>query len=373
VTARTDARRIFSKPENPSADMPFAEPPRSTALTGARTALRTLGFRSLGLRTHALSTLALGVFLAGCTLEDRGATATDPLSSGGWSEGRLNDVSGVTWLEGELFLSVQDGKGPDAPRVTLLRNPTDRSGLMHQTLALPWPASDLPNGAPGGIAWDLESVARIPGTNRILLAESGDNGRGSQRLFLVEVTVSPDGTGATLALIETVPWPVSVFNVEATAVARVNDGYVFLYTERSQGEVATDVRWASVSFDPLSFGDFDGIPVSVPTTLGLNRPIVALEVTESGVILGAGSYDPDEDGGPFNSAVFRLGTLEAHADHPSGARLSLYPTPMVLGEMNGLKIEGIAVRERGNGAPFELFYGTDDEFYGGILRPLFPR
>jgi hypothetical protein len=299
----------------------------------------------------------------------------------------MNDVSGVAWVEDDLFLTVQDAKGPEWPRITLVRAAVDRSGVLHRVLDLPWPDSisvEL-TGRDGavtletrpGIAWDLESVARIPGTNQYLLAESGDNARGSRRIFLVEFEISgvgPDGApDPRLTLLEIIDWPAPIFNVEATAVVGVEGGLlVFLYAERSQGSPHTDVHWASLTLDPVAFGPFSSERFTVPVGLGMNRPIVALDVTAAGEIIAAAAYDPDEDDGPFTSAVYRIGTVGADTSHPSGARVRLLSAPALLGEMNGLKIEGVAVRER-PGHPLEIFYGTDDEYFGGILRVVFPR
>ena len=41
-----------------------------------------------------------------------------------------------------------------------------------------------------------------------------------------------------------------------------------------------------------------------------------------------------------------------------------------MARMDGLKVEGLAVRETGGAASF--FIGSDDESYGGAIRPLSP-
>ena len=72
---------------------------------------------------------------------------------------------------------------------------------------------------------------------------------------------------------------------------------------------------------------------------------------------------PNPDIGPFRSAVFKIGTVDAF-----GVVLDTEPT--VHAVVDGFKVESVAVRENGNGV--ELFIGTDDEDYGGTLRPLPP-
>jgi hypothetical protein len=42
--------------------------------------------------------------------------------------------------------------------------------------------------------------------------------------------------------------------------------------------------------------------------------------------------------------------------------------PSILAIVDGLKIESVTVRENGNGV--EIFIGTDDENFGGILRQI---
>jgi hypothetical protein len=270
----------------------------------------------------------------------------------------LRDLSGLAWVAGDVFVTVHDAKRADYPRVTLVETPTAHGGIRVRHLDVDWPEAE------GGIAFDLESVTRIPGTDLYLLAESGDNGRGPQRLFLVHLTL--DG----IDLLETVSWPVSVFNVEATAVVEVEGALYFLYAERSQGEPVTRLRWAPMQLDPLRFGDFEEVEVGVPSDEGMNRPIVDLAIAADGTIYAAASYDPDVDTGPYTSGIFRVGRLAVAAGaEASRATVQRDTNPQWMALTNGLKIEGLAIRE-GEGYARTLFYGTDDEYYGGILRPV---
>ena len=73
--------------------------------------------------------------------------------------------------------------------------------------------------------------------------ESGDNGNPRfQRIFKARVEDN------RVRIIDVTPWPVSIHNVEATAVAALGDRFVFLFAERAQNLSSTDLRWAV--FDP---------------------------------------------------------------------------------------------------------------------------
>lgn len=311
------------------------------------------GLRAMPMPLGALSFLLL---LTGCEAVQRPASAPTP---DGWTATTpLRDLSGLAWVEGDVFVTVHDVKSADYPRVTLVQTPSAHGGLRVRHLEVAWPEAE------GGMSHDLESVARIPGTDQYILAESGDNDRGSKRLFLVSISLD-DG----LELLETVSWPAEVFNVEATAVAELEGHYYFLYAERSQGAESTLLRWAPMTRSPLSFGDFSEVPVRLPTNAGMNRPVVDLAVAANGEIFAAASYDPDVDVGPYNSGIFRVGELVSVSDGSGGAQVVLGADPEWLALANGLKIEGLAVREA-PGVSRGLFYATDDEYYGGILRPV---
>ena len=98
---------------------------------------------------------------------------------------------------------------------------------------------------------------------------------------------------------------------------------------------------------------------SLPHSMGrLNRPIVGLDVGADEVFAVA-SYDDDDDFGPFRSAVFRIGRIEGR-----GAKVYREPAQVTLQE--GFKVEAVA-----RAVDYNLtFFGTDDENFGGVLRPL---
>ena len=271
----------------------------------------------------------------------------------------LPDLSGLAWVEDDLFLGVHDAKPsarkPESPRISLVRLPrSKREGVSWEPLMLAVPGA-------GGPISDLESVSRLPGGQGFLLAESGQGGRKARRLFLATVS------NGKWTLEAQAHWPVPVTNVEATEVVEVGGQLLFLYAERADGHGETLLRWAPISLTPLQFGAFREVVYRSSDPVGEGaRPIAALAADAQGTLYGASTQDSGNDDGPFRSVVWRIGRISRGADGQPQVDLS---APTRLATLDGLKVESLAVREsRKHGT--QLFIGTDDENYGGILRPL---
>lgn len=274
----------------------------------------------------------------------------------------LPDLSGMAWLGGDQFLAVHDAKidGESGnPRASLISLPLDPQGIVWKPQALCFP---------GLQSNDLESAARIPGTKDILLAESGDNlgDPGFQRIFKARVE------GTQMQIIDVVPWPVPVSNVEATAVGALGNRFVFLYAERAENLPSTNVRWALFDPETLSFDSFRSVAFSNPDLTEFNRPLVAMDLDSTGRIYISSTFDaedaglPNPDNGPFSSAVFCIGQLREVDGEPE---VFLFDTPRLEGTLQGFKVESLAVRE-GDAYGFQIFVGTDDENFGATMRLL---
>ncbi|TRT89903.1 MAG: hypothetical protein EWV82_00870 [Microcystis aeruginosa Ma_AC_P_19900807_S299] len=250
----------------------------------------------------------------------------------------LPDLSGLAWVEADIFLGVHDAKNkgknsdPSQPRLSLLQLPTQEKPLLWQVLRVDWPN-------PEGLSNDLESITSIPKTNLFLLAESGGE-KPFQRLFLIAYNQQK------VKIVEQINWPIPVKNVEAIAVSRQGDRYLFIYAERADSQESTKIRWTDISFNPLKFGEFQSVTFRSP----------------QGNIYIASAYDPDS-AGVFRSAVYRIGQVTADNS------LIIAPNPQKIAEIDGSKVEAVTTRESPRGK-IEVFIGTDDENYGGFLRPL---
>ena len=279
---------------------------------------------------------------------------------------KLLDLSGLAWIGGDHFLAVSDAKSPgenDLNRVCLLTLPDSLDGLGFESVTLRYS---------GGPSSDFESAARIPGRPLVLLVESADDNGPFQRLFLAH-------TGYPRPwLVDMTEWGTftDVFNVESTAVASTSNGFKFIWAERNSGAQSTLIKWTDLTLAPLEIG---GVVESVVFTLPdflvnengnplFTRSIVGLEVDSAGNIYSVAAFDPEgtvenPDNGPFRSAVLRIGQVTSDG-------VVLDETPSILAMVEGLKIESVAIRETDNGV--EIFVGTDDENFGGILRQLPP-
>ena len=272
----------------------------------------------------------------------------------------LPDLSGLAWIEDDLFVAVHDAKNPeenDWPRASLLSLARSLDGILWKPLRLNWPR-------PQGQSSDLESVARIPGTRDLLVVESGDDGGAFRRIFLVNFQ---QHRSQIVAFIE---WPGLIQNVEGTAVARLGKRLIFIYAERAHGQPSTQIRWADLDLEPLGIGAFNAMTFTSPDPTGPNaRPVAALEVDSMGRLYGVSAFDPGDDNGPFRSVVWRLGQVKLDAG--GNPQVVLDAQPLRVATLDGLKVESVAVREQADGK-VEIFVGTDDENYGGTMRMIPP-
>ena len=265
----------------------------------------------------------------------------------------------MAWIEGDLFLGIHDAKrNPekfDWPRVSIVRLPkSELQGVTWRPLDLKFPGRE-------GTSSDLESACRIPGGKAFLFAESGQEGRRDRRIFYAEYA------NGTLTIRSHFVWPVDITNVEATEVCRVGDQLVFLYAERAGSQPSTKLRWAPLSLSPLKIGTFEEIVYKSVDPAGKGaRPIVALDVDSDGLIYIVSAYDSGNDDGPYRSVVWRIGRMIAATDGHPQVELG---ENVRLADLDGLKVESIAIRELKAGSK-QIYIGTDDEHYGGVIRLL---
>lgn len=271
----------------------------------------------------------------------------------------LPDMSGLAWIEGDHFLAVHDSKNPDEngrPRVSLVWLPKSPEGIFWQPLEVDW-------RSPLGLSNDLESIARIPSTQQFLLIESGEKsfaGQQCKRIFLAELH------GQSLKILSVGSLP-AVRNIEGATVARLGRRLFFIFAERADHRPHTEIQWAELQLAPLQLGSLQRARFTPAGFTGRNwRPVSAIESDSQGRLYVATAFDTDDDNGPFRSVIWRAGQIRL--EKGGRCQVILQAAPERLAILDGLKVEGLAIRE--TTGRLELFAGTDDENYGATIRPI---
>ena len=270
-------------------------------------------------------------------------------------------VSGIAVLEDGEILSVHDVKPASNEETTawlgLFRLPKSNGGyLTWENLKVDFSTLVPPPK-------DLESISPIPGTNSLLIAESGALGANHRRIF--KISKAGDGWRVTKNLVW--PWPVK--NVEGMEVCKKNDTYFFASAERSQGLTSVEITWSVLNIQNFQIGTVQRTQYT-PPNLDYDkgyRLISSLACDTHGTLWGASAYDPRDDSGPFKSVIFEIGRFSDSDPLPS-FRLSASKRYLTL---PGFKVEGLSIDK--NSAHLEvplIFIATDDEGMGGALRKL---
>lgn len=226
------------------------------------------------------------------------------------------------------WVVVRDNKAAGQNRVALLSD-------TGQVTPLAWP---------GTMPQDLESLARVPGGTQYAALTSTGHGTvftlGSSWITVVRAFTVPRGGS----------------NIEGFALTRSGTTTLALWAVR--GSTTSPATLYAATFNPATgaFGTVTSGRVSVPYPTTNVRPVSDLTVVAGRVI--ASSASDNGDNGPFDSAVYDVGSVSLKSGRPV---LSL-GAPVTLGTYPGHKVEGIAC----SGSTGLL--GTDDEKLGGWVR-----
>lgn len=268
----------------------------------------------------------------------------------------LPDLSGLVWLKDDQFLGVHDSKNlkNDQPRVSLITLPQSAQGVRWKPLKIDWKSV-------GGMAIDLESITRIPETDLYILAESSNCQEYRGRLFLMQFKNS------ILQPLAVTNWPETIENIEAIATTKIDNQLYFFYAERGAEKPNTNICWTTLSLEPFKIGDCHATKFNTPDSTPNIRHISDMTINGSKNIYISSAFDPNQDNGPFKSSVWKIGKIELNQNNlPS---INLATKPEAIAKIDGFKVESLAIRSIEN-QPQEIFIGTDDENYGGVIRLL---
>ena len=279
--------------------------------------------------------------------------------------------SGMEQLTDSTYLVVYDlKKHKDGVRIGWI-TVTDESIEVVPILVPSWGDEVIAN--------DLESVCAVPGKNdEFLMAESGNWQGELGRIFHIKVDFGKR-TGKVLGTFKYPFLHRNDFGIEGDqyegmhCLPYAKNERIIVLAERGGSEFSPSgvIRWCiwDMKKETLNIeaNGLKGIPVNAPghwTDEKTKRSITDMYVDKNGTIWASASEDQG-DAGPFYSVIYPLGKInEMKPDMP----VTVFDFLAVGREVNGLKIEALSGPKKGIQCTHT--FGTEDEIYGGVFRPI---
>ncbi|PIF00651.1 MAG: hypothetical protein CR994_04635 [Maribacter sp.] len=231
-----------------------------------------------------------------------------------------------------------------------------------------------------GISSDLESICAIPDKdNEYLIAESGNWQGKLGRIFHIKVDtleLSANVLGSVkIPMLYRNDFDLTGDQYEAISCLPYGKNKRIVILGKRGGSKKTPngiVRWGVLNIQEHSFkmdGEgIIGIPVNVPgnwTNTATKRSITDFHLDQEGIIWASASEDLG-DTGPFYSIIYKLGrTNPLDKEKP----FTIFKDINIAKDVNGFKIEALS-------GPCKNIlgthsFGTEDEIYGGVWRPIY--
>lgn len=230
-----------------------------------------------------------------------------------------------------------------------------------------------------GRSSDLESICKIPGrTNEYFIAESGNWKGDIGRIFHIKV----DTANLSAKVIGTTKLPYKDINngeltgdqyESMTCFPYSENERILMICERGGSKINPKgiVRWGKYNLTShtlnLSEQGMQGITVNAPGDFAdnnTNRDITDLHIDEDGNIWASASDDVG-DLGPFYSVIYKIGKLDpTNKERP----FHIFDSFTTWKPISGFKIESLSGPSKNIDCTHS--FGTEDENYGGVWRPI---
>ncbi len=283
---------------------------------------------------------------------------------------QVKDVSGIAHFDSERFLIVSDTKAHN-PKPRLWMGTLEDEKCRFKAVPVEgWETIRARSN-------DLEGICALPGSSdRFLVTESGYfKGQGG-RIFCLSINAEDSNHPVAQCLDYFRPFPIpedggpvyrtpdhlQIEGIEA--LPHPQGGYILLLGLRGNS-----ANPSALVYGHLKDGHFQELgrsPIDLRHIIEGCRSCSDLHLVKSDDntyrVLSVATTDPGELG-PFTSAICEVGTFD-------GKSLTFTPCePKVIQRVPGLKVEALGqTPEIITGS--ELIIGSDDEGYGGAVRPL---
>lgn len=265
--------------------------------------------------------------------------------------GKRKGISGLAFIQKQdqvcQFLAVHDNKGDqDQPRLAVLGVPS-QGPITYQ--ALTWPtASSLP--------LDLEALASVPNTKTEYVAVTS---------LGVVYHLQIDLPTNTVKILHTaqIPPGKKLSNIEGFSLQQMDDQLIAVWAHRGQDTNPAILFWGQYFPEQPKITVKDSIPFQVPWPQQNVRHISDLKIAPDGTLYITAASDPG-DQGPFQSAVYGLGSSPFHQAKPRAVQQQVPSTLTPLYRFPFNKVEAIALVHGKDGG---IFVASDDEKFGSSL------
>lgn len=279
--------------------------------------------------------------------------------------------SGMEQIDSQTYIVVYDLKN---------FQPGLRLGLVKVTEEeLSVSGIKIENWDAEGISSDLESICRVPETDdEYFISESGNWQGNLGRIFHIKV----DTSTLTAKVLGSVKIPM----LHKNDIGLTGDQYeamlslpydenkrIVILGERGGSVVNPQgvIRWGIFNILEHTFtmeGEgLKGIKVDVPgewNNIKIKRSITDFHVDSKNKLWASASEDQG-DSGPFYSVIYQLGSINVENKEKP---FTLNQTISILEEVPGFKIEALSGSCKGIQSSHT--FGTEDEIYGGVWRPI---
>ena len=279
--------------------------------------------------------------------------------------------SGMEQISDSAYLVVYDLKSHKQGVRLGLISVTEESISVVPIVINAWDEEGLPN--------DLESICAIPGKeNEFLVAEAGNWQGKLGRIFHLQIDFSKQ-TGRVLGTLKYPFLHRNDFGIEGDQYEAMHclpytkNERIIVLGERGGSEFSPSgvIRWGIWDMKKgtltIEGTGLKGISVNAPghwTNSKSKRSITDMYVDKNGTLWASGSEDQG-DAGPFYSVIYPLGKINPmNPDLP----VTVIDFLAVGREVYGLKIEALSGPKKGINCTHT--FGTEDEMYGGVFRPI---
>jgi hypothetical protein len=320
----------------------------------------------------ASALLSIALILPACTVPKNTEQTTKELYSPQIDAKKLSGgSSGMEQISDSSYIVVYDLKShKQGARLGLITIGEESMSVLPIVIDV-WDEEGLPN--------DLESICAVPGkANEFLVAEAGNWQGELGRIFHIQI----DFGKRTAKVLTTLKYPFlhrNDFGIEGDqyegmhCLPYTKNERIILLGERGGSEFSPSgvIRWGiwDMKKDVLTIegAGLKGISVSAPghwTNAKSKRSITDMYVDKNGTLWASASEDQG-DAGPFYSVIYPLGKI-----NPMNSNLPVTILDfMAVGrEIYGLKIEALSGPKEGIQCTHT--FGTEDEMYGGVFRPI---